>query len=619
MSVIIFALMPLAAIAGGPAASDDLIGLNNTAEQMKRIDFNPEALEIDGDLAGFQLTRSTGQPEEGLYIVTLTIKSMEAARPPKFSVRWNTPSVDITGFWTPKITLNKANYYDSNVTSRAARFAPVVCLLNSADLNRLTIACSDGLRQIEVRSDLIEEDANFHNSVTFFSERSPAVTDYSVQVRVDTRSVPFWQALKEVSDWWAGQEGYKPSYVPDAARQPMYSTWYSFHQSITADEVVEQCRLSKELGLHAVIVDDGWQTLDSRRGYAFTGDWLPERIPDMKSFVDRVHALGMKFLLWYSLPLVGKNSANYERFKGKYLWHWDSQGASVLDPRFPEVREFIIGIYEKALREWDLDGFKLDFIGMFRPEENTAFEATEGRDMASLDEAVDRLMTDIMARLRAIRPDIMIEFRQPYIGPLMRKYGNMFRGTDCPNMALVNRVETTDVRLLCGSTAAHSDMFMWHADDTVETAALQILNVLFAVPQLSVRLDRIPPEHLEMIKFWIGYWNENREVLLAGEFKPQNPSANYPLLAAEKGDKKIFAVYNDIVVDLGGGAFKSIDIVNAKSSHFVVVKLDEDIGQVSVKAFDCRGRLISESKQPLHSGVHKMEVPVSGLLVIDRK
>ncbi|NIO10738.1 MAG: alpha-galactosidase, partial [Deltaproteobacteria bacterium] len=89
---------------------------------------------------------------------------------------------------------------------------------------------------------------------------------------------------------------------------------------------------------------------------------------------------------------------------------------------------------------------------------------------------------------------------------LMRKYGNMFRAADCPNMAVINRARTTDIRLLCGNTAVHSDMYMWHRDDPVEKAALQILNVLFSVPQLSVRLDSVPEEHIRMIKFWTEYW-----------------------------------------------------------------------------------------------------------------
>jgi alpha-galactosidase len=124
----------------------------------------------------------------------------------------------------------------------------------------------------------------------------------------------------------------------------------------------------------------------------------------------------------------------------------------LLDPRYPEVREFIIQTNKTALREWNLDGFKLDFIGFFQAVEDTVMTQAEGRDFASVNEAADRLMTDILARLREYKPEIMIEFRHRYIGPLMRKYGNMFQTSDCPNMAVVNRARTTDVRLLCGNT-----------------------------------------------------------------------------------------------------------------------------------------------------------------------
>ena len=37
-----------------------------------------------------------------------------------------------------------------------------------------------------------------------------------------------------------------------------------------------------------------------------------------------------------------------------------------------------------------------------------------------------------MTRLTKIKTDVLIEFRQSYIGPLMRKYGNLFRAGDCP-------------------------------------------------------------------------------------------------------------------------------------------------------------------------------------------
>src|SRR6266702_3583774 len=93
--------------------------------------------------------------------------------------------------------------------------------------------------------------------------------------------------------WWASLPDYQPALVPETARLPMYSTWYSFHQQVMAAQIEEQCRLAKALGCEAVIVDDGWHTAGVARNYASTGDWevAAEKIPDMKAHVARVHEL----------------------------------------------------------------------------------------------------------------------------------------------------------------------------------------------------------------------------------------------------------------------------------------------------------------------------------------
>lgn len=580
--------------------------------------FDPEDIAIDGDLESFTATWAKEDISDDLMILTLTLKSLRPAVPPPFSIKWSFPSVDIHAFWNTSVDVDKHDYYKNRIDSKAASQAPVLAFLNNKDQNRFTVACSDALNQLNLDSYIREEDAMFYCSVQLFGEKTPAMSEYILRLRIDKRQVPFYVALREVSDWWAAQENYAPAPVPDFARMPMYSTWYGFHQNITADEVVSECRLAREMGFEAVIVDDGWQTLDSQRGYAYTGDWKPERIPDMRAFVDRIHQLGMKFLLWYSLPFIGEKAENYERFKGKYLRYWEGQGAYILDPRYPDVREYIIGTYEKALEEWTLDGFKLDFIGFFTAVEDTVMTREQGRDYASVNDAVDRLMTDIMERLRAANPDIMIEFRQRYIGPLMRKYGNMFRAVDCPNMAAINRARTTDIRLLCGNTAAHSDMFMWHEEEPVETAALQILNILFSVPQLSVRLGRIPDDHIQMIKFWIDYWKKNRNVLLDGKFMPVNPGAVYPLIRAETDEKVIVAVYNDMFVNLDSTGHKNWDIVNAKPGETVILDIEKPLGNARFAVFDCKGNLISDGATWLDKGVHKFAVPPSGLLAISK-
>ena len=580
------------------------------------IEFAPGEVKINGDLGAFKSHISSELVSKDVYLVTVKLTASQPTTPPKFSLEWSVPSVDVHGFWTASTKMEKANYYNFNVTSRAATFAPVMSLYNLGDTNRFTVACSEAMRKVSFDGELKEEDARFHFTVTFFDEREAAMTEWSAQLRVDLRALPYHRALHDVAEWWAKDCGETPLHVPDAARRPMYSTWYAFHQTLDADELVAECERAKPLGFDSIIVDDGWQTLDAQRGYAFTGDWKPERLTEMRKFSDRVHALGMKVLLWYSVPFVGENATNHARFKGKYLRNWASQKTDVLDPRYPEVREFIIQTYVDAVRDWDLDGLKLDFIDFFTAQGDTKLTAEDGRDHASVNEAVDRLMTDVTVRLKEIRPEILIEFRQAYIGPLMRKYGNMFRAADCPNMAVVNRVRTLDLRLLSGNTAVHSDMYMWHPDEPVERAAQQLLNVLFSVPQLSVRLDTLPANHLAMVKFWTGYWNSNRATLMDGELQPARPSANYPSVTAVSAEKTIVALYDVNFTSLETLRDLPLDIVNASAQSGVVLQLGKSAGKCRVEVLDAQGKVVASDKQTLKAGTHSFKVPSAGLLRI---
>src|SRR2546423_896674 len=82
-------------------------------------------------------------------------------------------------------------------------------------------------------------------SLTLFQVNAP-FKEYEAPRRLDTTDRPYFESLKMVTDWWAGQPaeaarwmGYPaitPAPVPEAARQPMYSSWYSFRQRLVATE-----------------------------------------------------------------------------------------------------------------------------------------------------------------------------------------------------------------------------------------------------------------------------------------------------------------------------------------------------------------------------------------------
>ncbi|WP_058301812.1 glycoside hydrolase family 36 protein [Gorillibacterium timonense] len=576
---------------------------------------------------------TTQEEVPGVYRISIALRSEEAEVYPALRLSWSFPAMDIHGLWHPTAGRNRSLPPDwsNGFPSMAAYSAPVVCLFNNRGANRLTFAFSDVLNSTTLQAGVHEESAHFHCSVILFEEPGPKQKHYEAELRLDTRTVPYADALHSVGAWWSSLPGCEASPVPDAAREPMYSTWYSFHQELSPVAVEEQGKLAQELGCRSVIVDDGWQTSDQNRGYAYCGDWRvsPDKIPDMRAHVERVHELGMNYLLWYSVPFIGRNSAAWEAFRDKLLDYNESMAAGVLDPRYPEVREYLIRLYERALIDWNLDGFKLDFMDMFKEPANGGYHlpdgtlvnssaGRDGKDTPSVPEAVERLLEGIHVSLGRIKPDVLIEFRQNYIGPLMRKYGNMFRAADCPYDGIENRLHTIDLRLLAGNTAVHSDMLMWNLEETPECAALQLLNVLFSVPQISVRLDLLPESHRMMLAFWLGFWRENRDVLLDGRLEPQHPELLYPLVVSRTADKLLAAFYQDVILRLDEPLPPRLLVVNGTLLDRLVFETSGSEGPIRLEVRNCMGDLVRDEVVTITPGLHRLAIPPAGCAVWHR-
>ena len=555
--------------------------------------------------------------KDGVYLFKYRFSAEAATSPEAVTLRWRLPGLNVKGTWTSASLHDKRLQYDwelEHLNSRVSVDAPVVSVFGHDEKNVVTFACADAINKLEMNALLREEDVHLYCHLSFFTERHPEISEYETLIRVDTRREILWsESLQEVSDWWASFEALKPATVPDLARVPLYSTWYNFHQDLDPKVLLEECKIAASIGYELIILDDGWQTLDGNRGYDYCGDWEPDRIPDMAGFVKDMQAIGMKVGLWYSVPFCGKHSKAYQRFKGKFLTE-NHRWAPVFDPRYPEVREYLIETYKHGLREWNLDAFKLDFIDDFQVYPETVLTKENGRDYANVNEAVDRLMTDVMNELKAIKPDIAIEFRQKYIGPAMRKFGNMFRAFDCPNDPVSNRIRTTDVKLLCGDSAVHSDMLRWHTDEPAEVAALQVLNGFFAVPQMSVLLKDLPKSHFNMIRFYNDFWKKNASILLDGKFTPVNPLGNYPILKSEKNGHMIMGIFDEVIADFNGQ--KQIDLLNVKISDKVAIRNLGAAGKYHLTTWNCEGKMLSDGKVSFPAGLIELDIPPSGIASI---
>ena len=574
-------------------------------------------IKISGETVNWQISARTESPEQGLEFIHLKLSSPEPAMLPPLSLKWNVPLLDMTARWCPDAKYDRhiPPNWGKALSSMLTASIPLVQLINLKDENRMLIAVSDAKRKVDIKCGVMEESSEIHSCIQLFSEPEAPISQCRLSIRLDVRRIFYADAIRSAMDWFAEIPEYMSVPVPDAAFDPLYSTWYGFHQNLFAGELEKECALAGEYGLKGIIVDDGWQTDDNNRGYAFCGDWeiSKNRFPDMRGHVEKIHELGMKYLVWFGIPLIGGKSKNRHRFSTKILYRMSHKDVGILDPRFPEVRDYLISTCEKAIKEWDIDGLKLDFIELFRfeNEDPAVRENYAGRDIKSLPDAVDSFLSELMARLKKIKPDILIEFRQNYIGPAIRKYCTMLRSSDCPCDALTNRINTIDLRLTSGNTAVHSDMLEWNFRDTAENTALQILNILFCVPQISVRFSELPESHRMMLHFWMDFWMEHRDTLLNGHLKPCRPDLNYPIVSAKNIKETIIAVYDfnqRVMIDCEKE--ETCFVVNATGCSDLILEIRRK--PITAECFDTMGNPVPFPVP--EAGLVCTNIPESGLL-----
>ena len=566
--------------------------------------------------------------EEGRDVVTIRLSSPTNATPPQFGVQLRVSGAGVRNVWTADFLTNDGQHLwpqlwwgdRSEYRSQLAANTPIAVGYNAKGIAPVALACSEAFNYLSFGLYADDRTCEIIGRCEFFLQPVEPMRDYSAKILLDRRGRGVAETVRECSEWVAEQNGFKPADVPEAAYEPLYSTWYAYLQDVRAEELEKEARLAAALGMKTMILDAGWHKDRSTTFFSATGDWMPvaSRFPDMTAHVDAVHRTGLKYMLWLSVPYVGDESKTWERFKDRLLYVIGTKApgrVGVLDPRFPEVREYLIRTYERVVGEWGFDGAKLDFIDQFKlTDADPALKDNyAGRDYRSVPEAVNRLMKDVLARLKRIRPDVLVEFRQAYMGPAILQYGNMMRAADCPADPCTNRKRICDLRLTSGRIAVHSDMLVWSRDETPEDAAIPILNALFSTIQYSMVLSKIPPSHAEVIRHWIAFSRAHREALLKGTFRPHHPENGYTWVEGECAAERVIAVYSPGVCVPVDAAAKPVYVVNAAGDSEILVELAVPR---RVAWFDVVGKPVGAVNLP--AGLNRVAVPVSGFVRMER-
>ncbi|MFC8506626.1 glycoside hydrolase family 36 protein [Streptomyces sp. NPDC057411] len=517
-------------------------------------------------------------------------------------IRLSVPLGDAAGYWHPQGGWRRTLVADWEGRSRVSLVsgAAAGCLYEHSGATLLAFAAADPVPETDVRFGVSEE-----NDTHVVHLNLPAATGPHRLLLVP-RSPSVAAALRPLRAWFAADR--PPMPVPDTARLPVYSTWYAFNQDVSAAAVETQAVIAADLGCRVLILDDGWQAYGNGRGYAGCGDWRPDpaKFPDLAAHVARVRDTGLRCLLWVAPLLLGPEADCFGRWAGAAPAAATVPGARVLDPRLPEVRRHVVELCVALVREHGLDGLKLDFL-----DEAAVYAGDGGEDVGR---AMTGLLADVRAALEAARPDPLLELRQPYAGPGMAPYGNMLRSFDCPADATANRVRTLDTALLAVGGAVHSDMLMWSRSAPVEAVARQLIGALHAVPQISVRLDLLPPAHLAAVRFWLGRWLRHRELLLDGRVEPGRPDEQYPLVSVALGEECLVSAHGDRVVPVDLTAYRRWHLVNGSDRDRLMVEVSGGGTGVTALVHGPDGRMMNDPLTLPPEGPRSLDVPRGGLV-----
>jgi len=469
---------------------------------------------------------------------------------------------------------------------------PVYTVMTVTDRNRLTLASDDCVRTTRFSCGT-DERGNVRADWTFRPSARPLTNDV-VRFRVDERDCAWPEAVRQAAAWT--QSFHPAAVVPGVAYRPVYSTWYAHHTEVDESTVLAEAKLARELGFESFFLDAGWY-MDKPGSFGKpAGDWRPSerRFPHFREMVRQVHELGLKFVLWYGLPLVGQETQAAKRFAGKCVGR-NREGTGYLDPRSPEVREHLVSTLERAVRDWDVDGFKIDYLYAW--------------DKPEIHDAVLELLRTLHRRLCALKPDILLEFTHGQHNAALRPTCTMHRVGDCAGDVQENRSALARLRLTNGETACHSDMITWGLQDTPEDMARQLLSALFGTLQCSVDLRKLPPVQRRTLAHWVGFMKRHENALLHGTFRPYHPEANYPVVEAEDEREGVTAVYLSGMTVRVPSDGKRRFIVNATGTDEVFV---DSARSAEAKVFTTTGEPAGTAK--LVPGVNKVRIPAFGYL-----
>lgn len=199
----------------------------------------------------------------------------------------------------------------------------------------------------------------------------------------------------------------------DAPRPVLINSWEAHYFDFKHADIVKLAEGARELGADLVVLDDGWfGRRDSDN--SSLGDWVDDlrKLPKgVAGLSQEIHAMGLKFGLWFEPEMISPDSELYRAHpdwalavKGRAVV--PSRNQYVIDMSRPEVRDHLIELMSRTVEAARLDYIKWDMNRPLWDAGSTAWPAERQGELCH------RFMMgtyDLMERLQKRFPALLVE------------------------------------------------------------------------------------------------------------------------------------------------------------------------------------------------------------------
>ena len=434
-----------------------------------------------------------------------SVVKIEPVEGDRCTLSFKVPIADIQQLWTPDmIAPFLGRKWWIHKSSAPQSSMPCIAYFNLAEKNRFFFGAEILEWDCRIDSKINQELGVYDVKLTVAAGERRRLKPFAVTI--DRRDVPWTEAVGD----WRDSLKYGRGPYPESAWEPAYCTWYAAHAAVNAKGVESAAAIASDLGFGTFILDDGWSYDEAKSvnpetiktWYRDVGTWdmfSPVKFPDFRGHRERMRRFGLNYVVWVAPYFLGTRSESFRE------WGYGNrsdveivEGNALADIANRPMMEKVTEQLCRLMRDYELDGLKVDFLDYIKP----SVEAPQGA-------RAHEYVSDLMKKLRKIRPDGVFEFRQSYATPVTAALATQFRAGDVPFEWLDNIRRIAQIRLTMGDgVPVHSDPIYWSDSETDENIDRHFMAAMAGVPMLSIGLEEMSLARRETVKKWIRFYRE---------------------------------------------------------------------------------------------------------------